>query len=206
MTTASTSTTAIHPPIVLASSSPRRQMLVQSIGLGARTMPSEADEHYDASRSPSEIVQSLAVRKAQAVAARLRAAGEPGLVIGADTIVVLDGDILGKPDSQAHALDMLTRLQGRQHEVYTGVALIDAATSREQSDYRCTRVRMRSCSQDELARYVQTGEPMDKAGSYAIQGVGALLVESIEGDFYNVVGLPLSLLGDMLAEHGVHMM
>lgn len=192
--------------IVLASASPRRDQLLRTLGIEARIMPSDADESFDSNATPSEIAIELAVRKALAVGDTLRLRGEPGIVIGADTIVVQGGRILGKPDNPEHALAMLTELQGTWHEVYTGVAVIDVPSGKSATGVRTTRVHMKSCSNEQLARYIATGEPADKAGAYAIQGLGAALVESIEGCYTNVVGLPLSLLGDMLTQFGVRIL
>lgn len=192
-----------NKPLVLASSSPRREQLLRSIGLKARILPSEAEEQFDPALAPESVVLELAGRKAAAVAHKLRENGERGIVIGADTIVVLEGRVLGKPENRRHALEMLSSLQGCQHEVYTGVALVDTETGDSARGCRMTRVRMKPSSHERLERYVDTGEPLDKAGAYAIQGIGATLVESMEGCYFNVVGLPLSLLSDMLDEFGV---
>lgn len=194
---------AVNEPIILASSSPRREMLLRSIGIEPRIIPSDADESYDPSHSPSNIVCALALRKARSVAQEQMAVHETGIIVGADTIVVLAGQVLGKPKSRAHAIEMLSMLQGKQHEVYTGVAIVDARSGITRSDYSKTFVRMKPCSQDKVERYVDTGEPLDKAGAYAIQGLGAMLIDCIEGCYFNVVGLPLSLLSDMLEEFGI---
>ena len=127
---------------------------------------------------------------------------QPGdLIIGADTIVVLDGQVLGKPHNEAHALEMLTALAGREHHVYTGVAVLQ--DSRELAQVEDTAVWFRDASEAELNRYIATGEPMDKAGAYGIQGRGGLLVSRIEGDYTNVVGLPIVRLASMLAQFSV---
>lgn len=160
--------------------------------------PSDADETVPADWAPTRIVEALALRKAQAVAQERHVSGEDGIVIGSDTIVVLDGEVLGKPHDEADAERMLTSLQGRSHEVYTGVALVRAADGRQEVSHRVTTVHMTAWTQEQIRRYIATGEPMDKAGSYAIQGIGATLVTGIEGCYFNVVGLPLSLLTDML--------
>jgi len=194
----------MKPSIILASASPRREQLLRQIGLNVRIMPSDADESFDPAEPPHRIVSQLAQRKAAAVADRLVSKGEAdGLVIAADTIVVLGGQVLGKPESRDHALGMLMELQGNSHDVITGVAVADIHSGRSIVDYRNTRVHMKPASRDMLIRYVETGEPDDKAGAYAIQGLGAVLVESIEGSYDNVVGLPMSLLCDMLARFGV---
>lgn len=193
--------------LVLASSSPRRQELVASLDLSlpVRVLSTDADESIEASWTPAEVVEKLAQRKAAAAAARLAEEGEdkPSLVIGADTIVVLDGEVLGKPVDRQDAVATLMRLQGRSHEVYTGVAYIHAQDGTEVVRHRRTQVWMKPLSQEIVKRYVATGEPMDKAGSYGIQGLGSTVVERIEGCYFNVVGLPLSLLTDMLEPFGV---
>ncbi|MCL6593232.1 MAG: Maf family protein [Alicyclobacillus sp.] len=187
--------------LILASSSPRRRDLLQSLGLPFEVVASHADETVEPGTPPGEWVEQLAVRKAHAVAQQWPA--QPALVIAADTIVVLDGTVLGKPASPAAAVGMLQQLQGRVHEVYSGVCVWRHPEGQYRCGHRCTRVYMRPLSQEKIQRYVHTGEPMDKAGSYAIQGWGATLVEKIEGDYFTVVGLPLNLLSDLLAEAGV---
>ena len=128
------------------------------------------------------------------------------LVIGGDTIVVLDGTVLGKPKSGDHALQMLTQLQGRTHHVYSGLCIVDLATGATSVAHSRTAVTMRSLDEEQIRRYIATGEPHDKAGAYAIQGYGATLVTEIVGDYFTVVGLPLALLSDLLAQHGVHIL
>ncbi|GIM44606.1 Maf-like protein [Collibacillus ludicampi] len=181
--------------IVLASGSPRRRELLAGIGLSFDVIVSHVDETVDEEMDPPALVQELAYRKAHDVAKSLKY----GLVIGADTIVVIDDEVLGKPTDVQDAIRMLSRLQGRTHSVYSGIAIIDAKTSEKRIAYSRTDVKMRSLSASEIERYVSTGEPMDKAGSYAIQGIGAILIDSIQGDYFTVVGLPLSLLASMLS-------
>jgi septum formation protein maf len=176
--------------IVLASASPRRLELLRQLGLCPGVQPSEADEH-SSERDPARFVQELARRKAGLVAAT-EAAGT--LVIGADTVVVRDGCILGKPKDRADAVTMLKSLSGRAHEVYTGVALVIARESRQAIFAAETRVYIAPMTEDEIQAYVDSGEPMDKAGAYGIQGRFACFVEKIEGEYSNVVGLPLAAL------------
>ena len=185
--------------IVLASGSPRRRQLLEQIGLtGFRVLPSDVDESLPAGLGPGEAVERLSARKGAAVAAQAR----PGaLVIAADTVVALDGAILGKPRDEGEAREMLSALSGRTHQVYTGVSLFHPGGRR--TEHEVTAVTFRHLSQEEIAAYVATGEPMDKAGAYGIQGLGALLVERLEGDYFNVMGLPLCRLGEMLAQFGV---
>ncbi len=180
--------------LILASGSPRRKELLAALGLDFVVIPSTvAEPNYDG-RDPAKYANELAETKALYVARQLRS----GLVIGADTIVVLDGEVLGKPDSAAHAVDMLSRLSGRSHTVYTGLAVIDAATGELEQEVVATEVKFRHLTAAEIDLYVRSGEPMDKAGAYGIQGLGAVFIQSIQGCYYNVVGLPLSALDQLL--------
>lgn len=187
--------------IILASGSPRRRELLALLGLPFEVISSDADESTPPGLAPAEIVRRLALRKAEAVRP---SAGERGAVIvGSDTIVVLGNQVLGKPADKQDSRDMLQLLQGRTHQVYTGVACIGLPEGKTVVEHRVTSVTMRAMSMDEISAYIATGEPADKAGSYAIQGLGATLVERIEGCYFNVVGLPLSLLGEMLSGFGI---
>lgn len=185
--------------IVLASASPRRQELLRRIGIEdfAIRVP-ETDEHYPAELSPRETVEYISREKADAAMA-LCTADE--IVITADTMVFLDDARLGKPRDEADALRMLTALQGRRHSVCTGVTVRQGGRSYTESEE--TQVFFRPASQGELMNYIRSGEPMDKAGAYGIQAKGALLVERIEGDFFNVMGLPVLRLSRMLARFGI---
>lgn len=175
--------------VVLASQSPRRQALLRQLGLQFDVRPSEVDEDALTGVSPAEHVTTLSYEKAAAVAPSYGDA----VVIGADTIVVLDSEILGKPSSEAVAEAMLSRLSGREHDVYTGFTIFDRPTDRSVSEYEVTRVRFRRLGREEILAYVRSGSPMDKAGGYGIQDdYGAVFVERIEGCFYNVVGFPLT--------------
>lgn len=187
--------------IILASGSPRRRELLSLLGLPFEVITSEADESTPPDYTPEEIVRSLALRKAKAVAAE--AGDRNAVIIGSDTIVVLDNTVLGKPVDESDSRVMLSRLQGRTHKVYTGVACIGLPNGHTIIEHRVTSVTMRAMTSEEIAAYIATGEPADKAGSYAIQGLGSTLVERIEGCYFNVVGLPLSLLGEMLSEFGI---
>lgn len=193
--------------LVLASSSPRRKELVASLDLSLPVyiLSTDTDETIEAGWSPSEVVEQLSLRKAKAAIPLLQQKQEvpTSLIIGADTIVVLDGDVLGKPADDEEAKSMLRRLQGRSHEVYSGVACVLSASGEALVAHRKTKVMMKPLSEDQIARYVATGEPRDKAGSYGIQGLGATIVEQIDGCYFNVVGLPLSLLSDMLASYDI---
>jgi len=183
--------------LILASSSPRRQELIRVLGFPVEVVPSDVDEGVETGWSPSRIVEELSLRKALAVTERL-APGREGVVVGSDTIVVLDGAVLGKPRDEEDAASMLEALSGRSHEVYTGLALVDVATGRRSVSHRMTRVWMKPMDGRRIRAYVETGEPRDKAGAYGIQGYGATLVDRLEGDYFTVVGFPLSLAADML--------
>jgi len=202
MTTASSSN--CRTVLALASSSPRRRELIGLIGLPVRIVPSGADESTPPDWSPSLIVEQLSLRKAQASVRHLEpTADERTIVVGSDTIVVLDGAAMGKPAGEEDAKAMLRRLSGRTHEVYSGVCCLEPETGRTELAHQVTRVRMKELSEERIARYVATREPFDKAGAYGIQGRGALLVDGIDGCFFNVVGLPVALLADLLERLGV---
>ena len=181
-------------PIILASASPRRQQLLSQLGLKFSVEPSCLDENLNYKLDFGPLVAEMAFKKAMAVAKR----HEIGLVLGADTIVVLDDMILGKPSTFKEAEEMLRNLSGRWHKVFTGVSLVDAATKRHIKEFEESRVKFKVLSSLEIQNYIKTGEPMDKAGAYGIQGKGALFIEKIEGDYYNIVGLPLFKLSQML--------
>mgnify|MGYP001027943159 FL=1 len=185
--------------IILASNSPRRRELLAQIGIrDFQILSPDVDETVEPGLSPARMVETLSLRKARAAAGR---AGADDLILAADTVVALDGRVLGKPRDQGEAFAMLSALSGREHRVYTGVTVLrggQAATEHEE-----TAVAFRALSPEEIRDYIATGEPMDKAGAYGIQGVGALLVQGIRGDYCNVVGLPLFRLGRMLSGFGV---
>ncbi|MFC1713991.1 Maf family protein [Candidatus Poribacteria bacterium] len=176
--------------LILASASPRRRQLMEQIGLTFEVMPSNVDEDDIVGHDPLMNIQAIALHKARAVAARL----EDGIVIGADTQILMDGEILGKPSDEADAARMLLKLSGRTHRAITGVALVDASTHVEETWVETTLVTFRELLESEISAYVDTGEPMGKAGAYGIQGRAAAFVEKIEGCYFNVVGLPLAKL------------
>lgn len=186
--------------IVLASKSPRRRQLLEQMGIGSfRVVSPEADETPPTGVSFDKVVETLSARKAAA------AACDPTeICIAADTLVVLDDRLLGKPRDESEALDMLMSLQGRWHTVCTGVTV--RCGDRSETRSQRTEVQFRSAAEEELRAYIATGEPMDKAGAYGIQGRGALLVAGIEGDYSNVMGLPVCLLGEMLKDFGVSLL
>ncbi|HET7628313.1 MAG TPA: Maf family protein [Bacillales bacterium] len=172
--------------LILASASPRRQQLLSRIYNSFDSVPSGIDELTPSGMSPAETVECLAFQKAMAVWQRFPNA----VVLGADTVIAIDGETLGKPENRSHAQKMLRRLSGRSHDVYTGVAIV----SKHKSDvFHCkAAVDFWELRETEIAWYVQSDEPMDKAGAYGIQGIGAILVKRITGDFFTIVGLPIS--------------
>lgn len=185
--------------IILASGSPRRRELLERMGLrDFRVVTPDIDERSDRPLPPHRLVETISAEKARAVAAQL--GGDP-LIIAADTVVALDGAVLGKPGDAAGAVEMLTALAGRRHEVYTGFTVLRGGEAVTRSER--TEVSFRSLTVEEIGHYVSTGEPMDKAGAYGIQGFGALLVDGIRGDYFNVMGLPVCALGRVLAGFGV---
>ncbi|REK75924.1 Maf family protein [Paenibacillus paeoniae] len=199
--------------IVLASSSPRRKELVASLDLSLPVyiLSTDADETVQDHWTPQETVEELSLLKATAALAMLpkrgdKSDGTSDLIIAADTIVALGGDILGKPRNDDEAASMLERLSGHQHDVFTGIACIAVDSGKTLVASRRTKVRMKELGSERIRRYVATGEPRDKAGSYGIQGLGSTLVEEIEGCYFNVVGLPLSLLSDMLERYGIRVL
>lgn len=241
-------TTIYHNPllprfssIVLASSSPRRQELIQSLGLKLpiKLAPTYVDETYEKEWQPHQIVEQLSLRKAHAAAAKLQqqlSEEEALLVIGSDTIVVKDSEVLGKPEDEQEARRMLSRLQGSRHQVFTGLActwvssksqtlseadcsfetyqmgrtgsfqMRSSAAERlpyEAIGHTVSEVTFREMSGQEIADYTASGYPLDKAGAYGIQGIGAIFIERIEGDFYSVMGLPINLLYMMLRRFGI---
>jgi len=188
--------------IVLASASPRRQELLKQIGLDFEVKAAQVDETLPLNLPPGEAVCELAYRKARETAGAI---GD-GIVIGADTVVVNGDTVLGKPADYADAFETLRRLSGKDHLVITGFCVMDAATGKVAKASESTRVIFRRLTDREIQAYVDSGEPMDKAGSYGIQGLGAVLVESIEGCYFNVVGLPLTRLAIVLKDFGVEVL
>lgn len=172
--------------LILASSSPRRKELLENLHLSFAVSSSEVDESFDPALSPAEVVMELAERKAQVVFQK----NQDSFVIGSDTVVVADNQIIGKPADEAAAISTLKRLSGRQHEVFTGVAIVSpTGTSKF---YERTEVWFWELTDEDINAYVQSGEPFDKAGAYGIQQLGSMLVKKINGDYFAVVGLPVS--------------
>ena len=184
--------------IILASQSPRRRELLERMGISQfDVIPAKGEERADPSLNPEQLVEALSRQKAAEVAA----AHPDALIIAADTVVAVDGAVLGKPRSREDAADMLKRLSGREHTVYSGLTV--SWQGRSITQHEATTVRFRPLTQADITHYISTGEPMDKAGSYGIQGYGCTLVEGISGDYYNVVGLPVCRLSQILSGFGV---
>ena len=184
--------------LILASNSPRRRELLEQIGVEFEVIPSNAEEKVT-KQEPSEVVEELSRQKAEDVAAAV----EDGIVLGADTVVCQDGQIMGKPKDEADAKQMLQKLQGEEHSVYTGVTILvkeNGAVQHVQTFSQETKVYVYEMTDEEIDRYIATGEPMDKAGAYGIQGRFAAYVDGIEGDYNNVVGLPVSAVWQELKE------
>lgn len=190
---------ADNPRLILASNSPRRRELLTQAGLRFSVIPSEVDEHKVAGSDPDVLVRTLAASKASEIAQKHL----DSWVIGADTIVVIENQILGKPDSAAAARVMLKRLSGNIHQVFTGYCVCCKRKARLFTDVVRTDVCFKNLSNEEIEWYIQTGEPFDKAGGYGIQGIGSVLVKSIKGSYTNVVGLPVCEVVDFLIKEGV---
>lgn len=187
--------------VILASASPRRSELLRNLGLTFTICPADIDEYRIQEDTPSRLVEAISSAKASKVAAQ---SDGDALIIAADTVVVLEDVVLGKPINADAAKQMLSSLSGKTHEVYTGVTLRQG--EREVCFHERSEVQFRPLSEEEIGAYLQTGEPMDKAGSYGIQGVGALLVSEIRGDYFNVMGLPLCRLGLALQDFGLNLL
>ncbi len=183
---------------ILASASPRRRELLERLGIDFDVVVSEADESAIPKNIPVKLyVQELAMIKASASAKQVLA-NKNAIIIAADTVVTLDGKLLGKPKNKPDAFNILKSLSGREHEVYTGICVMRIRDAKTVCRAVKTTVRFRELTDEKIHAYIATGEPMDKAGAYGIQGIGAVLVEGIDGDYFNVVGLPLATLSDVL--------
>jgi septum formation protein len=189
-------------PIVLASASPRRKEILARTGLPFRVDATDSDEEMDPALSPRALARSLSYRKAASVASRHKNA----LIIAADTFIVFRGRIFGKPHTAAEAGRMLKTLNGKKHSVITGFTIMDTATKKRLTRSIETKVYFRKMAPGEIDAYVRSREPLDKAGAYAIQGLGAALIRKIEGDYDNVVGLPVSSLVEELKKFGIHVL
>ncbi|WP_041722570.1 Maf family protein [Caldicellulosiruptor saccharolyticus] len=192
--------------VVLASSSPRRIELLKQFGIKFDIVPSNVDEIIDPDLPPEKNAMNLAKKKAEEVFRRLGESAKDSLIISADTIVFIEGTILGKPSNEEEAFYMLKKISAKRHTVFTGVCIIDDSCRQILVDFEKSYVYIKQMSDEEILRYIKTGEPFDKAGAYAIQGFGSLIVEKVEGCFYNVVGLPLYKLNTMLQKLGYDLM
>ena len=188
--------------IILASASPRRKELLEKLGLKFRVEPSNYQEDINSELEPHELAKSLSLKKAELVAMSHKSA----LVIAADTFIAFEGKILAKPKTENAARKMLAAISGRRHSVITGFTIIDTESDKVLSRSLATRVYIRQLTSNEIDAYIRSKEPLDKAGAYAIQGLGSVIVEKIEGDYFNVVGLPLSALAKSLKEFGIHIL
>lgn len=188
--------------LILASGSPRRRELLDKFGIDYEILPAQGEESAPPELTPGERVKVLAAQKAEETAHRVN---DPAAVIlAADTLVELDGEVLGKPGASERARAMLRALSGREHRVWSGVCIREGERILAESE--CTAVRFRALSDAEIEAYIATGEPLDKAGAYGYQGLASLFVERIEGDFFNVMGLPVCRVGQMLREFGISLL
>lgn len=183
--------------IILASASPRRKEILENTKLKFDIIKSDIDEIILEKESPIQAVMRLAFEKSMDIASK----NEDDLIIAADTVVVLDENILGKPKDKYEAYNMIRSLSGRTHEVITGISLVNLGLSKKIIDYVVSTVKFKELSDEDIKDYIHTNESLDKAGAYGIQGYGAMLVEKIEGDYFNIVGLPISKLSDLLKKH-----
>jgi len=188
--------------IILASASPQRKELLEKIGLKFEVEPSNSEEGIDLGLEPHEFAQKVAFGKAEVVASKHKNA----IVIAADTFIVFGGQIVGKPHTENEARKILETLNGRSHSVITGFSIVDTSKNKTLSKSVETKVYIRKLTLAEIGAYVKSKEPLDKAGAYAIQGLGSVIVEKIEGDYYNVMGLPLSALTEALKEFGINIL
>lgn len=187
--------------IILASKSPRRKELLERLNLNFEIIVSQVDEDSFKENTPYELVERLAYEKANSI---LQLTDKDSIIIGSDTVVVFDNQILGKPNDEHQALIYLKKLSGKRHFVYSGIAILDSKTNKKYVTHEVTEVYMKELNDEEISSYIKTGEPLDKAGAYGIQGVGSIFIEKIVGDYYNVMGLPLNKLYRGLNEIGVN--
>ena len=183
--------------IVLASQSPRRHELLSMVGIKHEVITSDCDENIEY-KDPADMVCKLSALKADSVAALLKKDSEKALVIGSDTIVYFNDAVLGKPKDEEDAFRMLSELSGNTHSVFTGVTVIDTEEGKRETFYEETKVSFYAVTEEEIKNYIATKDPLDKAGSYGVQGLGAFLVKRIEGDYFTVVGLPIAHLIQVL--------
>jgi septum formation protein len=190
----------MNKKIILASASPRRKDLLKSIGLKFETIPSNIDENIEGQVFSCKLIEKLSYEKANDIAKQIN---YPAIVIGSDTVVVINGEILGKPADEEDAKRMLLLLSGNTHEVISAITIIDTETLKILSSSVISKVEFRKMQETEIENYIKTGEPFDKAGSYAIQGIASIFVKSIKGCYNNIVGISTFKLSEMLEEFGV---
>lgn len=183
--------------IILASASPRRKEILENVNVKFTVVASDIDEVILENEPPKELVKRLAFEKCMDIARK----NKDALVIGADTIVVLNNHILGKPNNEEDAYNMVKLLSGKKHQVITGISLINLSSDKKVIDYVVSEVTFKDLSEETIRDYINTKESLDKAGAYGIQGYGGLLVENINGDYFNIVGLPISRINDLLREY-----
>ena len=188
--------------LILASGSPRRRELLERFGIPFEVIPAEGEETAPPGLTPEELVCCLAGNKAREVSALVGDA--QAVIVAADTVVEIDGEVLGKPGTPERAMAMLRRLSGHTHRVWSGVCVAQGDTALTRAE--CTQVHFRQLSEEEIRAYADSGEPLDKAGAYGYQGLASLFVDKIDGDYFNVVGLPLCTLGQMLREFGIELL
>ena len=188
--------------VILASASPRRKELLEKIGLKFEVEPSNYAEDMHSKLRPDELAKSISLGKAKVVASKHKNA----IVIAADTFIVFRGKIMGKPNTEAEARKMLMRLRGKSHSVITGFTILDTDRNKVLTKSVETIIHIKKLTSEEIDAYVRSKEPLDKAGAYAIQGLGSVIVERIEGDYFNVMGLPLSALAESLKEFEIHIL
>jgi len=191
------------PEIILASASPRRKQLLEGLNLDFKIIPSEIEEIIDEKVFSNKLIEDLALEKAIDVRKKIN---YPAVIIGADTVVVIDNRVLGKPKDRQEAFEMIKMLQGKTHKVVSAIAVIDTRNEKILTDSVESRVSFKPLSDNEINSYIDTGEPMDKAGAYAIQGVGSILVSSICGCYSNIVGISTYKLAEMLKEFGIYIL
>lgn len=189
--------------IILASGSPRRKELLTSLGLDFEVVKSDFEEDIENKAFSDELIINLAEEKVKDVAKKVK---NPSIIIGADTVVIIDDEILGKPVNEQDAFSMLKKLSKRTHKVVTAIAIFDTKENLMKSEAVTSEVTFKELSDEEIKRYIQTGEPMDKAGSYGIQAYGGLFVSCINGCYFNIVGLSLHRLGEMLKSFEINIL
>jgi len=190
----------MNKKIILASASPRRKELLESMGLKFEVVVSHVDENIEGKDFSTELIENLAAEKAMEVAGKI---DFPAIVIGSDTVVVINNHVLGKPKDKNDAFNMLKMLSGKTHEVISGIAIVDTETNKILKDFVLSEVTFKELSDEEINNYIETGEPLDKAGAYAIQGLAGMFVKSITGCYSNIVGISVFKLAELLKKFGV---